>query len=302
MKTTQPFPTIRVVLLTLCAFVPVVAVPCAQAADSIDLTAYLKANPAKGATYQYFALGLFNDAYTGINAVTPLTTPFLPGYNAANFSEGGSTTKSSVTFDSGTTKFKFDNTEAVNTGPITFASGKLTNGATNGYVSGWAGVLALTSGSGTVSSGTITGTFHILFDLGASYNLTGVNISWQDSSGHRWGAGTEQKVFTATSLNQGVEGFSLLDSKTLNDGASTQNLSDTTVFDAAGDGIVARYVLLEITASVSTRGTGTQGGNLSEVTIMASSATPVPEPHAAALFLGGLGALAVAFRAAHRRR
>lgn len=302
MKTIRSLPTIHTFLVALVAAVLTVVIPCAQAADSIDLTAYLKANPAKGANYQYFALGLFNDAYTGIDAVTPLTKPFLPGYNNATFSEGGSTTKSSVTFDSGTSKFNFDNTTAENDGAISFSSGKLTNGATNGYVSGWAGALALASGSGSVGSGTITGTFHILFDLGASYNLTGVNISWQDSSGHRWGASTEQKVFTATSLNQGVEGFSLLSSKTLNDGASTQNLSGTTAFDAAEGGIVARYVLLEITVSVSTKGTGTQGGNLSEVTIMASSATPIPESATTASMLGGIGVIAVACGVLRRRR
>ncbi|MDR1283472.1 MAG: hypothetical protein LBK99_22025 [Opitutaceae bacterium] len=278
------------------------SVPAIHAAAApVDLTAYLKANPALGANYQYFALGLINDSYNGITAVTPLTVPFLPGWGASNLWEANFKSNSSVTVDANQSNhLVFDNSVAVSAGAIPFNRGKLTDGGVGGDIGRFGGALSLASGTFTNNP---VGSFHILLDLGAAYNLTEINIAWRESSGSRWNENDVQKVFTATSLDDGVAGFTLLGSNTF-DRDGKDKVQGTAVFDATEGGIVARYVLLEITARVNygTTPTNTAGGFLTEITILASSTTPIPEPAKTASVLGGLGALAAAACIVLRRR
>lgn len=232
----------------------------------VDLTRTL----GSAGSYTYYAKGDSSFA----NLSDDFTTKFYPG-------NGGSTNANTE-----------DNIARATSGASarSFSAGKLTDGGTNTFVTGWNDVLGTASGSSkNTASSAHDGSFYVLFDLGNVYDLSQVVITYTNASGQRWSDGISQNVYTATSFTGTIADFTFRGSNVF-DKNSTTNLTA----DYSLTSVSARYVLLELSAEVNATGTySALGGKLVEVSIMGDS-TPsaVPEPATSALLLGMAGLVA----------
>jgi hypothetical protein len=239
-------------------------------AATVDLTRTLT-----GGTYTYYAKG--DAGFT--NLADDFTVQFYPGKGSAT--------------DANTE----DNIARATSGASakSFTSGKLTDGGTNTFVAGWNDVAGTAPGSSNnTASSNHDGSIYILFDLGATYSLSDVNISYINSSGQRWASSSiNQNVYTATSFTGSISDFTLRGSQ----GFATT--SDTVLnADYALTSVAARYVLLELSASLSAiRTYNSLGGKLAEVSIL-GDASPIPELASVPTLAG----LAVLLPVALRRR
>lgn len=164
---------------------------------------------------------------------------------------------------------------------IGFGNGYLTDGNPATVVSGWGGFTAWQTG------GTNRGPY-ILFDLGAEYDLTRIDILLQTATAQNWnGAADVQHVWTAASLS-GTPGtgtaLSSADSYWTQKDSFTFTTSGTYSIDLSGSAN-ARYVLLQLSAgTVDSRNSG---GLISDVNFYAN----IPESSTVTLLLAA-GALA----------
>lgn len=227
----------------------ILATVCPLAAQQIDLTQYPPIKQSPNATYAYYARGGASGA-----AITPYTIKFYPGNP-----HGGNTTtdREGTLADTGS-----------NAASVPFASGDLTDGITSTAVSGWVDIEDA-HGAGTADPH--PGTFDILFDLGAAYPVSSVELVYTDASGRRWvtsGNYSTQQVSTALVFQGRTPtdaDFSPLSSQTFASGATSASI----VF-SAGVPRPARYINLRLNATLSPSPSGSVGGQLHEVRIFGS--------------------------------
>ncbi|AHF94275.1 hypothetical protein OPIT5_10210 [Opitutaceae bacterium TAV5] len=248
-------------------------------------------------TYTYYARGnsrVTTDA--NYQTVTPFTIAFNPG--APHFS--GTGTPSDNARENGNSGpvdavrevtdplFQSASAFSIGSGDLTDRynyTGKDTGG---NYVGYFVGVTETTATSGNAASGS----FDIVFDLGASYTITGVEVVYTDGTSHRIDkmAGAQQ-VYFANSLGNGSSlQTSDLDAASW---ATTANTDATGLLQFSGDSIVAQYVDLRLSVNVSTLANAneaSQGPMIYEVRIYGSSLIPEPSTWA---IIGGALALAV---------
>ncbi|EIP98700.1 hypothetical protein OpiT1DRAFT_03165 [Opitutaceae bacterium TAV1] len=206
----------------------------------------------ENATYTYYARGNATGA-----AIDYFTTMFFPGAPSHSASGG----KDNGLDDSVTTP-----------APISFTTGYLTDAKTNTSVSGWVNI--------EESTGVVTneGTFNIVFDLGNTYMITSVIVTYTDTGGQRWSKTVDaQKVYTSlTAPSSENIPADLFGTATATQDANNGSLSFT------GTEIIARYVTLELAMLIGANpNSGSAGGIISEITIMGYSV--VPEPSTTAL-------------------
>lgn len=226
-------------------------------AATVDLTRTLTSG-----SYTYYAKG--GASFTNLS--DDFTVKFYPGKGSA--------------VDANTQ----DNIARATSGAnaISFSSGKLTDGGSNTFVTGWNDIVGTATGS-TKNTATADhdGSFYVLFDLGATYSLSDVNITYTNASGQRWSTGINQNVYTATTFTGSISDFTLQGSQVFD-----QSLTTNTTADYSLSSVGARYVLLELSGSISAIGTyNSIGGKLVEVSIL-GDATPIPEPASVAAFAG----------------
>ncbi|HEY9247862.1 MAG TPA: hypothetical protein VIO38_01975 [Rariglobus sp.] len=246
---------------------------CTTAAAAIvDLTRTL----GSAGAYTYYAKG--NASFTNLS--DDFTVKFYPGY-------GGTTANANTQ----------DNIARATSGAsaTAFSSGKLTDGNLNSFVAGWNDIAGTAPGSSlNTASADHDGSFYILFDLGATYTLSDVIITYTNASGQRWSNGVNQNVYTATSFTGSIGDFTLQGSQIFDRSTTGSNITA----DYTLSSISARYVLLELSGSLSAIGTyNSIGGKLVEVSIL-GGASPIPEPASVATLAG----LAVLLPLALRRR
>jgi hypothetical protein len=167
---------------------------------------------------------------------------------------------------------------AVDDAWIPFPSGDLTDNNSTSYVTGWTNFTTWQTSSRNLGP-------YILFDLGAEYSLSQVDITLTDKSGQRWYAGTDfpQRVWTATELSAAPGTGTALSSS---DSFWTQKVSfaasvasTTHTYQVAlNSEITARYVLLLMQAG-TVDGSNT-GGIIRDVNF---HGVAIPEPSTAAL-------------------
>ncbi|MDR1281898.1 MAG: hypothetical protein LBK99_13905 [Opitutaceae bacterium] len=269
------------------------ATTAALAATSVNLLTDNATVRAAG-NYTYYARG--NGVSSGSDpapeTVTPFTKKFYPG---APHGVNDTAAKDGFLSDG------IDNgIYATNGASIPFASGDLTNNltTTTDSVYGWWGVTEITK-----TSWTPEGSFDILFDLGAAYTVTGIEIIYTDSGSRRWSTTIDiQKAYYAETLAGSTpsEGdFTLFGA-----GATTSNASAGTlnITPATGASVIARYLDLRLTTQIANSNTGAYGGYLHEVRIYGyETATPsIPEPATWAI-LSGAASLLTGFLIRHRR-
>ncbi len=237
------------------------AAPSRGHAQLIDLTddATVRAN----GTYTYYA-----EQTAG--AASYFTTAFYPGpsnHDSATPSDRDGTRDDSVTTAAAI---------SIGAGELTDYTGTTPNTGTN--VSGWIGT---TSYLGTSTSGN-PGTFDILLNLGAVYsNISEVVVNYTDAAGHRFTTtANAQSVFygvTAPDTTSGG-GLTLFGNATAAAGTTAGNMDFTT-----GSPVSAQYIDIRLNMSVPGSGTGSAGGYINSIQVLA-----VPEPPAGALLFGFL--------------
>jgi hypothetical protein len=239
-------------------------------AATVDLTRTLT-----GGTYTYYA----KDDASFTNLADDFTVQFYPGKGSAT----DANTEDNIARSTSGASAK------------SFTSGKLTDGGTNTFVAGWNDIAGTApGGSLNTASADHDGSFYILFDLGATYSLSDVNITYANASGQRWASGINQNVYTATSFTGSISDFTLRGSQVFDRTTVNTNLNADYALTSVG----ARYVLLELSASLSAVGTyNSLGGKLVEVSIL-GDASPIPEPASVATLAG----LAVLLPVVLRRR
>ncbi|EIQ00295.1 F5/8 type C domain-containing protein [Opitutaceae bacterium TAV1] len=260
MKKTKSLPTL-ILAISGCLLASTVCV----AQTPINLTQDLTVQ-ASGA-YAYYARGT---AASGA-AITPFETMFYPGGSL----HGGNA-------ETGLDNGRKDSESTP--GPISFGSGYLTDGENAPFVQGWVNIEEIVSGT---HGATHDGSFNIVFDLGKTYTITSVVITYQDYSGQRWTTTVGiQKIYTSIEAPSATNAPVLFDSATaVNNAPSGSQLS------FVGTAIDARYVTLELVMALGANpNSGASGGRIQEVTIMGY--TPVPESSTFA-FIGGMSALAL---------
>lgn len=246
----------------------------ASHADTVDLTAQLRAE-GKG-TYTYYALG--NSLF---EAVDPFSVKFYPGMSTGSLQEPGHPGS------------------ATGGAAISFATGKLLNGLNNHSVGNWRDVVGPVAGGGGASENH-AGRFLVLFDLEDVYNLSDVTITYTNASGERWDSNFTQNVYTATEFTGNMSDFVLLGDQLFSTNGS--NIISTAEYEAVAGGIHARYVLLELTASMSAIGTNNAvGGKLIGVSITGDP-SPVPEPAAVAALMAASAGTCLWLRRRSNRR
>ncbi|WP_043584664.1 hypothetical protein [Geminisphaera colitermitum] len=276
MNTTKP------VLVTLLAVATTAA--AALAATSVNLLTDNATVRAAG-NYTYYARG--NGVYSGSDPApetyTPFTRKFYPGpphTNETGTDKGDKLRDGTRSDISGITTTAGDK--------IRFDAGELTNGVTTGdLVGGWWGVTEITK-----TTWTPEGRFDILFDLGASYVITSIEIVYSDAGSRRWSSTADiQKVYYAETLagtSPAESDFaSLFGNGTITAGTSVGTLAIT---PTTGTSVVARYLDLRLTTQIANGNTGAYGGYLHEVRIYGyETATPsIPEPSTTTILLGAI--------------
>lgn len=244
-----PAPTSTARLGHVAACFAALSAASALVAQDVDLTQYAPIKQSPNATYAYYARGDASGA-----AITPYTVKFYPGNP-----HGGNTTtdRDGALADTGSSA-----------APVPFASGDLTDGSTSTAVSGW---IDVEDAHGAGAADPHPGTFDILFDLGAAYAVSSVELVYTDAGGRRWVTGgtySAQQVSTALSFQGGAPtdaDFTPLASQTFASGAT----SATATF-SAGAPRPARYINLRLHATLSPGATGSVGGYLNEVRIFGS--------------------------------
>jgi hypothetical protein len=199
-------------------------------------------------TYTYYARGDSN----GTPLTNKFTTAFYPGPP-----RGGDT----LDRDNG----RIDGSPTSMPGTIPFAYGDLTDNDNASGVSGWINIEDA-HGSGSVINH--AGTFDILFDLGAVYPISSVEVIYADSMGRRWvttGTYGDQEVSTAVSLKGAVATdtdftrFKFL--------RFIQGSNPGTVIFENGAPRLARYVNLRLSVTLNPDTGGSIGGYLREIRI-----------------------------------
>lgn len=180
---------------------------------------------------------------------------------------------------------------------IPFASGDLTDNNTASYVTGWTNFTTWQTSTRNLGP-------YLLFDLGAAYQLTQINITLTDLSGQRWYSGSDfpQRVWTATELSANPGTGVVLSNS---DSFWTQKTSfvataagTTNTYQVAlNSETSARYVLLLMQAG-AVDGSNT-GGIIRDVNFYATTA--IPEPGTTALAIG-FATLAIAILRRVKRR
>jgi len=165
-------------------------------------------------------------------------------------------------------------TENVEGSWISFASGELTNGNAGDWVTGW---------RNQVNADRYV---YILFDLGATYALSSVDLRLTSQTGYRWSADENaHSVWFATELSNTPGTGVALD-------ASSSFWAQSVTFSTPSDfnssislsfEQEARYLLLRLKAG--TVDSSNAGGVIREVTIYGSP-SPIPEPGSFALTAG----------------
>ncbi len=239
----------------LTLFLGLIAAQPLRAQTIINLTQDVTVRSA--GAYTYYARG---DA-SGV-AVAPFTTAFYPG--ASLHASSGGTDGSLI--DTG-----------ANGASVSLSTGYLSDNSASTSVWGWIDVEQVTSGS---ASTTHNGSFDILFDLGSTYVITSVVVTYTDASGKRWtSTANTQLAFTSLTAPTSDSGLTSFASATTV-GSATNGLM---TFDGAD--VEARYVDLRLDMSIGPNPTsGSVGGIVSEVAIYGYA---VPEPSTYALL--GMG-------------
>lgn len=228
------------------------------AQTSINLTQ--NATVRQAGTYTYYARGDVNS-----NAITPFTTMFYPGGVLH-------------TWDTATT-MGLDGTlrDSVDTpASISFSSGELTDGTNDSEVRGYINVEQLTA-----TSPNRTGSFDIVFDLGANYVITSVDVTYTDAAGWRFSRIVDsQQLFTSTAnpSSTGDAGLSLFDTGTVSTSATLGTLT------FSGTSVSAQYVVFRPDMQIAPNLSGSSyGAYLYEVAI---NGYAIPEPSSAAALAG----------------
>lgn len=221
-------------------------------------------------SYTYYARG----NASGVT-VSPFTTAFYPG--ASLHASTGGTDGSLV--DTGS-----------NGAAVSLGTGYLSDNSTATSVSGWVDVEQVTSGS---ASSTHSGSFDTLFDLGSTYMITSVVVTYTDASGKRWTTtANSQLVFTSLTAPTSDSGLTSFASATATSSATNGSMT----FD--GTDIEARFVDLRFDMTLGPNASsGSVGGIISEVAIYGYA---VPEPSTYALV--GIGMIWLCVGSSRQRK
>ncbi len=231
-----------------------------SAQTSINLTQ--DATVRLAGTYTYYARG--NAAG---ETITPFTTMFYPGGELHTYAGATTLGRDGTRTDNGT-----------NGAPISFGSGELTDNSTASEVRGWINIEQVSSGSHSANHG---GVFDIVFDLGANYVITSVDVTYTDAAGWRFSETVNgQRVFTSTAnpSSTGDDGLSLFATGTASKDASLGTLT------FSGTSVSAQYVIFrpEMTLAANVGG-NSYGGYIYEVAI---NGYTIPEPSSAVALAG----------------
>jgi hypothetical protein len=248
-------------------------------------------------TYTYYARG--NSAIGG--NVTAFTEAFYPGSpHVLNYA-----TPDSRLYDKNASGYLKETAPeggtlslATHNGvPIGIANGKLADGETRatsnnfganiGY---WVGVTDCPDGTTGGTAKSITGAFDILFDLGAQYYITRIEIVYGDTTSNRWATNADQTVYTAATLADSTQAaeqdFSIFGSARI--ATTNTNEAALSITGTSPEAVLARYIDLRLAMSVALNYSGntaaSEGGYIQEIRIHGYA--PVPEPAATAALAG----------------
>lgn len=250
--------------LYFAAFVATLALPLgASTSLLLNADATIKAN----ASYLYFS---------ATDADNFLQKAYYPG--------GGSGNASSLLKPDGSLTPGAIDTSSISSSWISFGSGDLTDNNTATSVNGWGGFTKWQA------NGKNRGPY-ILFDLGAEYALTQVDIKLSNANSQGWnGDAGAQRVWTATDLSAiPGTGTSLSTANTY--WTQTQSFTYTSsasvsTYSIALSGAPTRYVLLLLTTG--NVDSYNPGGIINDVNFYIAGPS-IPEPSVATLFLGIAG-------------
>lgn len=242
------------------------AVAQAEPPESVNLLA--DATVREKGTYTYYAKG--NTAATESNptgGIAPWTVAFFPGSGYGSMADR----------DAGASAVWNQSFTASNAGAISIGSGELARSGSDNSVLGWQGITQYVVASG--------GNFDILFDLGASYHITSIEIVYSDSVQRRWI--TSSALQTAYVSEVMPVAASYTDMTQFGDRVrATANASEGVMTFSEDEGLTGRYVNLNLFVSASrTFDDVNRGGIIHEVRIHGYA---IPEPGTYALIGAGV--------------
>ncbi|WP_269524568.1 PEP-CTERM sorting domain-containing protein [Coraliomargarita parva] len=249
-----------------------------------SLSAQTSTNLVYGNTegsYTYYARGQEGAA------LDEFTVAFYPGSYSGSKDGGLTWNQSFVSSDAGS---------------ISFASGELSNNVTDPSTEFVAGFQGVTEYAGGVNGDNGFGYYDILFDLGGSYVVTEVVITYNDGATYRWATGTNDyptSIYTASSMPTSDADLTLFGDPA----KAAANSTGTITFSEAG-GVTAQYLdiragVYSTYADLNPASSDNRGGKITEVAIYGYAA--VPEPSTYALFFGFGAFLFVGIRAWKRK-
>lgn len=219
-------------------------------------------------TYTYYAKG--STAATESNPtgnIAPWTVAFFPGSGAGSQADR----------DSGASAQWNQSFTDSNAGAISIGTGELARGGSGNAVTGWQGI----TGYVTATSGS----FDLLFDLGATYHITSIEIVYTDAANRRWNTASALQTAYVSEVMPSAADYA--DMTQFGDRLrATPNASEGVMEFSESDGLTGRYVNLNLFVNADRTFEGlNRGGVINEIRIYGYA---IPEPSTYALIGAGV--------------